>query len=31
MRAMQNALEELKLSQEYGSEVSGWIDEGLNK
>lgn len=31
MRAMQNALEELQLSQEYGSEVSSWIDEGLNK
>ena len=31
MRAMKNALDELQLSQKYGSEVSNWIDEGLNK
>lgn len=31
MKAMQHALDELQLSQKYGSEVSGWIDDGLNK
>lgn len=31
MKAMRLALEELELSQKYGSEVSDWIDEGLNK
>lgn len=31
MKAMRLALEELELSQKYGSEVSNWIDEGLNK
>lgn len=30
MRAMTLALEELKLSQEYGSQISDWIDEGQN-
>ncbi len=29
MKAMTLALEELKLSQEYGSQVSDWIDEGF--
>lgn len=31
IKAITLALEELKLSQEYGSAVSDWIDEGLNK
>lgn len=31
MKAMRLALEELELSQQYGSAVSDWIDEGLNK
>jgi hypothetical protein len=31
MKAMRLALEELELSQKYGSEVSNWIDEELNK
>lgn len=31
MKAMRLALEELELSQKYGSQISDWIDEGLNK
>ena len=31
MKAMRLALEELELTQKYGTEVSNWIDEGLNK
>lgn len=31
MKAMRLALEELELTQEYGSAVSDWIDEGLTK
>lgn len=31
MKAMRLALEELELTQQYGSQVSNWIDEGLNK
>lgn len=31
IKAMQIALEELQLSQEYGSAISDWIDEGQNK
>jgi len=31
MKAMELALEELKLSQEYGSKVSNWVDEGFEK
>lgn len=31
MKAMNLALEELELTQDYGSQVSDWIDEGLNK
>ena len=31
MKAMTLALEELELSQQYGSQISDWIDEGLTK
>ena len=31
MKAMRLALEELELTQAYGSKVSDWIDEGLKK
>jgi hypothetical protein len=31
MKAMTFALEELELSQQYGSQISDWIDEGLTK
>lgn len=31
MKAMQLALEELNLAQQYGSAISDWIDEGLEK
>lgn len=31
MKAMQLALEELNVAQQYGSQVSDWIDEGLEK
>lgn len=31
MKAMRQALDELELSQKYGSEVSNWIHEGLSK
>lgn len=31
MKAMQLALEELNITQQYGSQVSDWIDEGLDK
>lgn len=31
MKALKNAMDELQMTQKYGSEVSNWIDEGLNK
>lgn len=31
MKAMSLALEELELSQKYGTEISNWIDEGFNQ
>ena len=31
MKAMQLALEELNLAQQFGSQISDWIDEGLEK
>lgn len=31
MKAMQLALEELNLAQQFGSQISDWIDEGLGK
>ena len=31
VKAMELALVELELTQQYGSEISRWIDEGLNK